>query len=141
MTCMTNTNFGLDLPRKGSIGVARNATASTYAGVKKDASPQKAGFRWCKGRIGWLFERRSITMANKAKKSRKVADLSKSAQIINLLNRANGASIAELMKITTWQAHSVRGFMSGTLKTKRGLLITSEQTEGRDRRYKIAGAS
>ncbi len=80
-------------------------------------------------------------MANKAKKSRKVADLSKSAQIINLLNRANGASIAELMKITTWQAHSVRGFMSGTLKTKRGLLITSEQTEGRDRRYKIAGAS
>jgi hypothetical protein len=80
-------------------------------------------------------------MANKAKKSRKVADLSKSAQIINLLKRPNGASIAELAKVTTWQAHSVRGFMSGTLKTKRGLLIKSEQTEGKDRRYKIAGAS
>ena len=80
-------------------------------------------------------------MANKAKKSRKVADLSKSAQIINLLKRANGASIPELVKATTWQAHSVRGFMSGTLKTKRGLLITSEQTEDKDRRYKIAGAS
>jgi hypothetical protein len=80
-------------------------------------------------------------MANKAKKSRKVADLSKSAQIVNLLKRPNGASIPELVKVTTWQAHSVRGFMSGTLKTKRGLLITSEQTEGKDRRYKIAGAS
>ena len=80
-------------------------------------------------------------MANKAKSSRKPADISKSAQIINLLKRPNGASIPELVKVTTWQAHSVRGFMSGTLKTKRGLLITSEQTEGKDRRYKIAGAS
>ena len=80
-------------------------------------------------------------MANKAKKSRKVADISKSAQIINLLKRPNGASISELVKVTAWQSHSVRGFMSGTLKTKRGLLITSEQTEGKDRRYKIAGAS
>lgn len=80
-------------------------------------------------------------MAKKATKSRKAADLSKSAQIINLLNRPNGASIPELVKVTTWQAHSVRGFISGTLKTKRGLLITSEQTEGKDRRYKIAGAS
>ena len=80
-------------------------------------------------------------MANKAKKSRKAADLNKSAQIINLLKRPNGASIPELVKVTTWQAHSVRGFMSGTLKTKRGLVITSEQIEGKDRRYKIAGAS
>ena len=80
-------------------------------------------------------------MAKKAKKSRKAADLSKSTQIINLLKRPNGASIPELVKVTTWQAHSVRGFMSGTLKTKRGLLITSEQTEDKDRRYKIAGAS
>ena len=80
-------------------------------------------------------------MAKKATKSRKPADISKSAQIITLLKRPNGASIPELVKVTTWQAHSVRGFMSGTLKTKRGLLITSEQTEGKDRRYKIAGAS
>ena len=80
-------------------------------------------------------------MAKKATKSRKPTEISKSAQIINLLKRANGASIPELVKVTTWQAHSVRGFMSGALKTKRGLLITSEQTEGKDRRYKIAGAS
>jgi hypothetical protein len=140
-TCMTNTNFGLDFPHKGSICVACNATANTYAGVKKMPARKKAGFGWCKGRIGWLFEAWSTTMAKKAKKSRKPADISKSAQIISLLKRANGASIPELMKITTWQAHSVRGFMSGTLKTKRGLLITSEQTEDKDRRYKIAGAS
>ncbi len=80
-------------------------------------------------------------MAKKATKSRKPAEISKSVQIITLLKRPNGASIPELVKATTWQAHSVRGFMSGTLKTKRGLLVTSEQTEGKDRRYKIAGAS
>lgn len=80
-------------------------------------------------------------MAKKVTKSRKPTDISKSAQIINLLKRANGASIPELVKITTWQAHSVRGFMSGTLKSKQGFHIVSEQTEGKDRRYKIADAS
>ncbi len=80
-------------------------------------------------------------MAKKATKSRKSAEISKSAQIIALLKRPNGASIPELVKATSWQAHSVRGYLSGTLKTKRGLLVTSEQTEGKDRRYKIAGAS
>ena len=80
-------------------------------------------------------------MPKKAAKSRKITETSKSAQIITLLKRPNGASISELVKVTTWQAHSVRGFMSGMLKTKRGLLITSEHAEGKDRRYKIAGAS
>ena len=80
-------------------------------------------------------------MAKKPAKSRKITEISKSAQIITLLKRPNGVSIPELVKATTWQAHSVRGFMSGTLKTKRGLQITSEHTEGKDRRYKLAGAS
>ena len=80
-------------------------------------------------------------MAKKATKTRRPSQISRSAQIITLLKRPNGASIPELVKVTSWQAHSVRGFMSGTLKTKRGLLITSEQTEGKNRRYKIAEAS
>ena len=49
-------------------------------------------------------------MAKKASKSHQAANISKSAQIINQLKRPNGASIPELMKVTTWQAHSMRGF-------------------------------
>ena len=64
----------------------------------------------------------------------------KSGQIVSLLQRQNGASIAELMKATGWQAHSVRGFISGTLKRKQGLVVTSTVEEGKDRRYVIVGA-
>jgi len=63
----------------------------------------------------------------------------KSAQIVSLLQRPSGASIAELMKATGWQAHSVRGFISGTLKRKQGLVVNSTVEEGKDRRYVIVG--
>lgn len=66
--------------------------------------------------------------------------LPKSAQIVSLLRRQNGASLPELMKATGWQAHSVRGFISGTLKRKRGLVISSATEEGKDRRYLISSA-
>lgn len=65
----------------------------------------------------------------------------KSAQIVSLLQRQTGASIAELMKATGWQAHSVRGFISGTLKRKQGLVVNSAVEEGKDRRYVVAGAA
>lgn len=77
-------------------------------------------------------------MAKKATKSVKPTGVSKTAQIINLLKRPSGASISEIAQATTWQAHSARGFMSGTLKKKQGHNIVSDQTVGKDRRYKIA---
>ncbi len=45
------------------------------------------------------------------------------------------------MKATGWQAHSVRGFISGTLKRKQGLVVNSAVEEGKDRRYVIVGAA
>ena len=77
-------------------------------------------------------------MANKASKSLKqVATTSKSEQIIALLNRTNGASIAELAKAIGWQEHSVRGFLSGTLKKKLDLEVVSTREGERARRYQI----
>jgi hypothetical protein len=63
----------------------------------------------------------------------------KQAQVINLLRRSKGATIEQVMGATGWQAHSVRGVMSGALKKKLGLKIANEKTEGRDRVYRIAG--
>jgi hypothetical protein len=62
----------------------------------------------------------------------------KLATVIGLLRRAKGASIAEIMQATGWQAHSVRGAMSGALKTKLGLNVVSEVIAD-VRRYRIAG--
>jgi hypothetical protein len=56
--------------------------------------------------------------------------------MIALMRRREGASITEIAKVTAWQAHSVRGAISGTLKGKLGLNVTSEMKDG-VRRYRL----
>jgi len=62
----------------------------------------------------------------------------KQAQIIALLQRPEGASIAEIVEATTWQAHTARGAISGVLKKKLGYAITSVKEQGRGSVYRIA---
>ena len=64
---------------------------------------------------------------------------SKKADIIRLLERAKGATLEELMEATGWQAHSVRGFISGTLGKKLKMKIDSFQTEKGARTYRVKG--
>ena len=53
----------------------------------------------------------------------------KTAKILDLLKRSGGASLDQLRKATGWQAHSVRGFLSGTLKKKMGLRVASNKLQ------------
>ena len=62
---------------------------------------------------------------------------SKTAKVLNLLKRPGGASLNELMKATGWQAHSVRGFLSGTLKKKMALKLESSRREDQERAYRL----
>ena len=61
----------------------------------------------------------------------------KQAQIIAMLQRSEGVTIAEMVEATSWQAHTARGFISGALKKKLGLPITAEKVEGRGTVYKL----
>lgn len=63
---------------------------------------------------------------------------SKLETLIALLRSKKGATIEELVDATGWQAHSVRGAISGALKKKRSLKVISEPFEGRGRVYRIA---
>ncbi|NNC53047.1 MAG: DUF3489 domain-containing protein [Erythrobacter sp.] len=69
----------------------------------------------------------------------KNAATSKLDQLETMILRKKGASIAEMMKATGWQSHSVRGALAGALK-KRGLTITSDKADG-VRRYRCEKAS
>lgn len=55
---------------------------------------------------------------------------------VELLRRDQGATLADLMEATGWQAHSVRGAIAGAIKKKLGLMVTSTKT-GAGRIYRI----
>ncbi|MCW5713442.1 MAG: DUF3489 domain-containing protein [Bauldia sp.] len=69
--------------------------------------------------------------------SPKVRAGTKQALLIEMLRRADGTTIEEVMAATGWQAHTVRGAMAGALKKKLGLELTSEKVEGRGRIYRL----
>jgi Protein of unknown function (DUF3489) len=61
----------------------------------------------------------------------------KTAKILEMLRRPDGASLAELIKATKWQAHSIRGFLSGAVKGKLRLKIKSTKREDGTRIYRL----
>ena len=63
---------------------------------------------------------------------------SKTDTILHMLTQPSGASLQALMNATGWQAHSVCGFISGTLGKKMGLTVASSKAENGERRYSIA---
>ena len=62
----------------------------------------------------------------------------KQAAIIALLQRPEGASITEIVDVTGWAAHSARGMISGGLKKKLGLEVSTTSDEQRGRIYHIS---
>ena len=82
--------------------------------------------------------------ARKAKVQKKVAteghgarEGSKTATILDLIRRPKGATLKELMAAASWQAHSVRGFLSAVVTKKRGLKLESSKREDGQRVYSI----
>src|ERR1019366_1493860 len=84
---------------------------------------------------------KKATPAKKAPKSAKKAngtrEGSKTATILEMLKRPEGATTKELLKATGWQPHSLRGFISGTLGKKMGLTVESSKSEVGERTYSV----
>ena len=68
-------------------------------------------------------------------------DTSKQAQVIAMLKRPEGATIAQIVKATGWQTHTVRGTFAGSIKKKLGLSISSTKAQGAERVYYITNAT
>ena len=61
----------------------------------------------------------------------------KTATILDLLRRKEGATLAEIARATNWQNHSIRGFVSGHVIKKMGLKVESTKSEAEERTYRI----
>jgi hypothetical protein len=81
---------------------------------------------------------RTPKQTSRAKQPAAAREGSKSSTILELLKRPGGATLPEIMAATGWQAHSVRGFISGTLGKKMGLTVASTKGENGERTYSIA---
>lgn len=64
---------------------------------------------------------------------------SKTEELVAMLSRDTGATIADMMAASGWMAHSVRGFMAGALRKRLGHTVSSEMT-GAGRVYRIVNA-
>ena len=112
------------------------AAAQPKATKKAHARARRAHVAPKKAKSG-----KKASPAKKAPKGGKKAggarDGTKAAKIIELLKRPEGATFAAIMKATDWQTHSVRGFLSGTIRKKLGLNVASSKGEGGERTYSI----
>jgi len=77
--------------------------------------------------------------AAKAKEASAPRDGSKTAQVVAMLQRKNGATLTEIMDKMGWQKHTVRGFMAGTMK-KAGYQVESFKSDKAERTYRLCGA-
>jgi hypothetical protein len=119
--------------------------APEKAPSKKGASQKKGapkGQKTAKGAKAKAAAPKKVAKAGKkAAKPARTKDASapraesKGAKILNMIARAKGATLAEIMKATDWQAHSVRGFISIAAK-KHSITIESSKNEAGDRVYK-----
>jgi hypothetical protein len=112
-------------PSKKAVRAPRRAPVAPARGkAEKKAKDAKKGPRGAKKPVSGA-------------KSGRARDGSKAATILELLNRPGGATALELQRATGWQPHSVRGFLSGTLRKKKGLEIVSTKGEDGERTYSI----
>ena len=82
--------------------------------------------------------KRRDTARSGAKRAANVArEGGKKAEVLAMMRRSKGATLEAIMQATGWQAHTVRGFVSGTLIKKLGLKVESFRTEQKERAYRI----
>jgi hypothetical protein len=130
-----------DIQEKGTIeGSAPSAEPTRAKKPKVAAHPGHVASSKGKSATKATLAKKPNKGAKSAKSPKKASGAregSKTARFLDLLKRPGGASGKDLMKATGWQAHSVRGFISGVLGRKMGVSVASTKTADGERRYSV----
>jgi hypothetical protein len=111
----------------------------------KEEPSVKRGAQAAKGAPAKAKATRKATPDKKASKGKKAVKAqeaaapregSKTSQVVAMLQRKSGATLAEIMELMGWQKHTVRGFIAGAMK-KAGYAVESFKSEGGERTYRI----
>lgn len=111
---------------QGAQGAPKAKAATQEATAAKNAPKTPKGAKKAKPKKA---------AGKEAKETRKGT---KSALVLELIRRPKGATIQEIMKATDWQAHSVRGFVSGAVAKKMGIKVESIKRDSGERAYQVA---
>ena len=136
MTNAGTTDKAATVDEQGARVAPEKAVLKKRA-TRKKAAPrgQKAG-KGSKNRAAAPKKEAKVgKKAVRAKEASTPRAETKGAKILAMIGRAKGATLAEIMKATDWQAHSVRGFISIAAK-KHNIKIESSKNEAGDRVYK-----
>jgi hypothetical protein len=126
-------------------GLGEAAKPEAETAKPKEERKAKGGAPAAKGAPAKAKATKKATAAKKAPKGKKAAKAqetagpregSKTAQVVAMLQRKNGATLSEIMEKMGWQKHTVRGFMAGAMK-KAGYNVESFKPEGGERTYRI----
>lgn len=107
------------------------AVLNSNAGMGKQSTKRATRFAGTNNRVG------KPEKTTKRAKPVGARDGTKQATILGLLKQRGGATLGELMRATGWQAHSVRGFISGAVGKKMGIAVKSTKDAGGERTYTI----
>ena len=139
----TNTTETAAVAEQGAPVAPEKAPSKQAASQKKGAPKSQKS---AKGGKPKAATRKKTTPAKKTTKAAKKTDKpresagpregTKTAQVVTLLQRKNGATLTEIMEKMGWQKHTVRGFMAGAMK-KAGYTVESFKSEKGDRTYRI----
>ena len=142
----TSTDSGAAVAAQGANVAPEKASPKKGASTKKSAPKGQKSAKGGKAKPSATPKPKKASPAKKATKGPKqtakakesagLREGSKTAQVVAMLQRKNGATLAEIMEKMGWQKHTVRGFMAGAMK-KAGYTVESFKPEGGERTYRL----
>ena len=133
----TNAASTADVAERGAPTAPEKAAAKKGATQKKGAPKAKKTAKGAKAKAAAPKKEGKTPAGASARKGGSEERTNKRAEVIALMKRAKGVTLAEIVEATGWMRHTVRGFVS-ILGRKGGQKIESSKDAAGERCYRIA---